>query len=338
MYSFAGLSCLLPYKSIFQKQLGLSEAQNGIIMAIEKVFSLLAPSLLGTVTDKFSAHKLAMLICALLSAFVSFPLYFVPTVSTQVVSTTNHSCQSFSNRSILCDGNAGVFCSNCTNCFITCDSADVYGLTFFLVLVISVLFVLTTVPLSSLIDATTMYVLGSDRFHLYGMQRLWGAVGFGVVGLLAGILVDAYSQAVRSKERDYLLAFICLSMFQIITAVVIFSLNVPTHKQPLFFRTFCMLVRKKQIAHLLFVVFVSGFNLGTRYAFTFWYAEQLPGANSTLFGLAVFFGCFSEVPMFFISGWIVSKFGCRLVLTLGLLASAVSKKIGIAKRKCNVFC
>ena len=271
-----------------------------------------------------------MIVCAFLSAFVSSPLYFVQPMSssTSKITAANLSaCLTLANDSTYYGSQYGnTSCNNCSNCFVSIDDLDIYGPTFFIVLLISVLFVLTTIPLASLIDATTMYVLGKDKFHLYGMQRLWGAVGFGVVGLLVGILIDVYSRAINvsNQRKDYLLAFICLFLFEIITGIVIFSLDVPKHKVSFFFSTFCSVVKDKQIVLLLFVVFISGFNLATRYAFTFWYIMQLPGANPTLLGLSVLVGCLCEVPTFFVSGWAISKLGCQLILALGLLASAVS--------------
>ena len=290
-------------------------------MAVEKVFSLIAPPFLGTVADRFSCHKFIMISCAILSAVFSFPFYFIPPIKLEnvTISGANQSC-----ADLHCCYDNLSFKDQCQNCNLYCQKYDDYALTFFLVLLFSILFVITSVPLSSLVDATTMYILGNKRLHLYGMQRLWGAIGFGLIGLLVGFLVDVYSTFFNTNNKDYLLAFICLALFHCLTAAVIGYLEVPKHKLTSLFHGLSVFVKNPQIFMLLVIVFLSGFNLGSRYAFTFWYVEQLPGSSTTVLGLSLFTGCFSEIPMFFASGWIIKKIGYHLTLTLGLLASAVS--------------
>lgn len=53
-------------------------------------------------------------------------------------------------------------------------------------------------------DAICFDMLG-DRPHLYGNQRLWGSVGWGIFSLLAGFLVDQFSNGKASK--DYTVVF-----------------------------------------------------------------------------------------------------------------------------------
>lgn len=74
----------------------------------------------------------------------------------------------------------------------------------------------------------------------------------------------------------------------------------------------------------LFIVLISGMLQSIKYSYLFWYGENLEGANQTIFGLVVLIDCASEVPMFFLSGWIIKKMGHNLVLTLGLIITAVS--------------
>lgn len=53
-------------------------------------------------------------------------------------------------------------------------------------------------------DSICFELLG-EKHHLYGQQRLWGAVGFGITSLLAGVLVDAISG--HSVIKDYSIIF-----------------------------------------------------------------------------------------------------------------------------------
>ena len=113
-------------------------------------------------------------------------------------------------------------------------------------------------------------------------------------------------------------------MLHLLAAAVISQLKVPKHRLTSLFSGLGDFVKNPQILLLLFIVFLSGFNLGTRYAFTFWYIDQLPGSSNTILGLSVFTGCYSEIPMFFVSGWLIKRFDYFLSLSLGLLAAGVS--------------
>lgn len=53
-------------------------------------------------------------------------------------------------------------------------------------------------------DSICFELLG-EKHHLYGQQRLWGAVGFGLTSLLAGVLVDAISG--HSVIKNYSVIF-----------------------------------------------------------------------------------------------------------------------------------
>ena len=49
-------------------------------------------------------------------------------------------------------------------------------------------------PIFPLVDSAVLALLGS-RHEEYGKQRMWGAVGWGLSGLLAGIIMDIYGLA-----------------------------------------------------------------------------------------------------------------------------------------------
>lgn len=53
-------------------------------------------------------------------------------------------------------------------------------------------------------DAIAFEMLG-DQPHLYGNQRLWGAVGWGSLAFITGFLVDKLSS--DNTEKDYTIIF-----------------------------------------------------------------------------------------------------------------------------------
>lgn len=53
-------------------------------------------------------------------------------------------------------------------------------------------------------DAICFGLLGSEH-NLYGNQRLWGSVGWGVISIFSGFLVDAFSK--DEVVKDYSVLF-----------------------------------------------------------------------------------------------------------------------------------
>lgn len=81
----------------------------------------------------------------------------------------------------------------------------------------------------SFADAMCFQMLGDDS-HLYGNQRLWGAVGWGTFSFLAGYLVDVYSD--DEYEKDYTIPFFMVLGFLLIDVLVCTKLKV--HYLPIF--------------------------------------------------------------------------------------------------------
>ncbi len=64
-------------------------------------------------------------------------------------------------------------------------TAETFGGLFLAVFVYAFFFA----PILPIVDRSVLRVLG-DRKDQYGKQRLWGAIGWGLIGPVAGILVD----------------------------------------------------------------------------------------------------------------------------------------------------
>ncbi|CAK8688675.1 unnamed protein product [Clavelina lepadiformis] len=353
----AGLACIISYKTIFQKQLGISPQQNGLVAALEKIAHLIAPPLFGAVADKFSAHKTLMIVCCLTSVMAAVPMYFIPPVALNEKaypcwyngtlmcnnSMDNTACHMSSGKcddeTLLCETENPSYCliqNNETSVVARINSSsqdsvlsatcfekitdEVYGVTFSLIVLLSILFTASIAPLGSIIDATAVNMLGEERVNDFGKQRLWGAVGFGLVALLTGFLIDMLTGvSCKYGEKNYLFAFVGVAVFMAISVIVCLKLNVPKYKLQSLLSGINILVRNFRIAIFLLVIFVTGFVMGARYAYLFWYIEQLPGSSQTLLGFSILAACLGEIPIFFISGWVAEKIGYNAMLTLGLL-------------------
>lgn len=53
-----------------------------------------------------------------------------------------------------------------------------------------------------MLNKPRLYCAG-DQHALYGNQRMWGAVGFGIFSLLAGVLVDEMSRGLGGSYKEY---------------------------------------------------------------------------------------------------------------------------------------
>ena len=93
-----------------------------------------------------------------------------------------------------------------------------------------VIFVLLLIMYGSNSTTTTMadticfQLLGKDRRHLYGRQRLFGSIGWGIVGLAGGALVDLFSHG-NQEQVNYLPVVVLASTFLLCNLVA--SVRIP---------------------------------------------------------------------------------------------------------------
>lgn len=363
----SGLACYMPYKSLFQKQLGLSPAQNGMIQSVEKIVFLLSPPVVGAIADKLSSHKLVLVLSLLAAIAFIIPMYFVPSVP--IINNKIANC-CWSAFRVICEDSICVNCScdakylndskincwsqdsnstqlvcdmhfnesnqdfassfACNGTTVACHSVsgtnqlEIFGVTFALMMVLTIFYACFLSPVQPLIDAATMNMLGAKRIHLYGQQRLWGSAGFGTVAFVTGILVDVVSPNLQTSEKNYLSSFVGSGVFGCMTAAICYWMKLPDTKAKSILSGARTVLCNHRIILFLFVILFSGYAIGVKYAFVYWYAESLPGSSQWIIGLSVFLACFSEIPVFFVSGWVCAKIGLDAVLSLGLLVAAVS--------------
>lgn len=345
---FSGLSCFIPYKSIYQKQLGMSSGQNGVIQATMQLVSLFSPPIIGIITDKTKAYILILSLCTFFSVAFTVPFYFISPVEREVLSDSYFCCPSITdpvglicpqlsnetnliscadfntsdavNKSSMSPGNCSA-----TGTTLQCQyetAEDIYGRTFFSLVALTVLMSFFLSPVTPLVDASAMDIIGLARIKLYGVQRLWGAVAFGIVSLCISYITEIVSPG--TIEKNYLPSILGAAFFWFLTIIVTTTLKVKAPKAKSVLRGVGKLLSEMKVLAFLVVVFMSGYGTGIQYSFLFWYIGELKNFSQTILGLSVLVTCLSEIPMFMISGWICEKLGYVSVLSLGLLAVAVS--------------
>jgi len=178
---------------------------------------------------------------------------------------------------------------------------------------IVVVYALFAAPIIPLVDNAVLDLLG-ERKDQYGKQRLWGAVGWGTVAPVAGLLVE------RTDLRWAFYSYIIL-MFGGLVA----SLRLPIHRAGIrvqFWKGFRLLLTNWQWVSFLITAFIGGLSLSFILNFLFLHLKSL-GASETLMGLSLTAATISELPVWFFSNRLLNRWGTKGLLALSLLACCV---------------
>ncbi|XP_035228982.1 uncharacterized protein LOC118201068 [Stegodyphus dumicola] len=158
-----------------------------------------------------------------------------------------------------------------------------------------------------LMDAVCYEMLG-HRIDLYGQQRLWGTIGWGIGALVGGYLNDIAS--VSSVDIDYSFSFYLLAVLTLLDLIPVCKLKVENvHYSLHICKDVGLLLSKPSVVFYVFIVFAIGVLSGLIWNYQFWFMEEI-GASQVLLGLSQTFECIvAELPCFLISGWIIRKVG-----------------------------
>uniref|UniRef100_A0A1A9WH56 Major facilitator superfamily associated domain-containing protein n=1 Tax=Glossina brevipalpis TaxID=37001 RepID=A0A1A9WH56_9MUSC len=173
-------------------------------------------------------------------------------------------------------------------------------------------------------DAICFAILG-ERGHLYGKQRLYGSVGWGIFSILAGILVDNMS---NDGEKDYTIVFWMTAIIMVLDVLTSLKLkHTQTHLSPNILKDVGqMFLSIRCVVFFIWCIFIG---LGTAliWNFLFWHLENLSSCQEsmkTLQGFVMATQCFcGELPFFFFSGWILKKIGHINAMSLVLFGFGV---------------
>lgn len=191
----------------------------------------------------------------------------------------------------------------------------VFGLSqarsFWFIVLVIIGYAFLSAPILPIVDHTVVSLLGVNRDR-YGRQRLWGAIGWGVIGPLTGWLVDQFG---------LLLIFPFYLVLFGLTLASILRLKIHPVKPAgaPFWRSLTRLTSNRRWLIFLFVAYVSGSCLGVVNNYLFLYMDELK-SSSTLMGIALAVGTISEIPILFFSNWMLRRWGPRGLLTISLAA------------------
>ncbi len=181
---------------------------------------------------------------------------------------------------------------------------------FYILFALVVVFAFFGAPIVSFADTATMNMLGKDKDR-YGKIRLWGAVGWGGVAILAGAIIERFGMA---------WPFYGYAIGMSLTLLTILALKFPQQVSVTpFWDGMRSLITSKRWMFFLGMVLLSGLGMATINSYLFVYMESL-GMSKTTMGLALTISTISEIPVMFFAGYFLRKFSARGLLILALAA------------------
>ncbi|XP_065296258.1 major facilitator superfamily domain-containing protein 6-like [Dermacentor albipictus] len=190
----------------------------------------------------------------------------------------------------------------------SCDAALYNNTNFWVYTVSAILGFALAAALNNVGDAAVSNALGSD-IEVFGRQRLFGTLSYGIASPLIGYLVDVASR--ESSVTDYRPGFYVFAGAMLLDMILI--LAVPRMRvgevSVNFFKDIGVLLSSPEILLFTLFTFLAGSMMGLLNAFETWFLEDL-GTPTYLIGLTKTVQCFGAEPvLFFLSTYILKKIG-----------------------------
>lgn len=196
-------------------------------------------------------------------------------------------------------------------CLVTLSSLT----TFLPVLLVAILLSACLVPVTSFFDSATMYTLGvAGQQELYGRVRLGGTFGYGVMGYVAGLLVQRY---------DLRLALWSAAALLLLTLISAQNLRYgPLKPDPGQRGSVRTLLADRRWLPFLALAFAGGLStlISTNYLFA--YMKEL-GAPEAAMGLAITLSTLAEVPVLFFGNRLITRFRSYPLLMAAMVITGV---------------
>lgn len=166
-------------------------------------------------------------------------------------------------------------------------------------------------------DTLVIEMLNNSGY--FGRQRLWGSVGWGIVSVLVGYLVDVVSA--DKSYKDYTPGYCVILVCAILHLPLAVGIKVDNCEKPKhLLRNVGHLFLKPHVATFTFSVFLIGCLTGAVWTFLIIYLNELH-ATQLLIGLAMAVeGVLGEIPFLFFSNWFLKKLSHDNTMILVLAA------------------
>ena len=161
-------------------------------------------------------------------------------------------------------------------------------------------------------EAITLNHLGADS-HRYSMVRLWGSLGFIVIVVLMGSLLESNTADIIPLVVLISFVFIAISSFSVPE-----KLNIPhAEHSPIW-----QVIKQPKVLAFLVVCFLMLCSHGPYYTFYTIYLEEL-GYSSNLIGILWAVGVMAEVAIFMMMHRLLPLYGARTLLLVTLFLTSL---------------
>jgi PPP family 3-phenylpropionic acid transporter len=185
--------------------------------------------------------------------------------------------------------------------------------TFTLIIPLVILYALFVAPVIPFADSATMSMLAEDR-AMYGRVRLGGTIGWGVVALLAGPIIETYG------IRWAFWGYAAMMIFTLLISQKFSYAKKP--KQESLGGDLRMVLSDKRWAIFLTLAFVAGIAFTTINTFLFPYMEEL-NIHSTMRYIALAISTVSELPILFFANRLLKHFKAYGLLALAMAVTGI---------------
>lgn len=340
---FSSLGALLPYLALYYKQMNLTPSQVGILMGLKPFVEFVCTPLWGAFVDRFKMGKSILLLSLFVTALSQFSLSLVaPAERLCTLNFISRSIEGGDNSSEISPhvGNFSsywkdfVFVSSVVNdkpwplvyASKEDDMSQIPSTTELFTILLIIIFISNIIssPSLALADTVTMQTL-RPNVHLYGRQRLWGSVGWGVASFLVGALVtlshhcpNPYTKPSEINYSPCFYTFGALMLLSLLTSVkfkfAYSSEDTKLAKNGEIMDGFKRSISIKYIM-FLFTAFYFGILNAFMKTFLFWHLKDL-GGTQLLFSIIAAVNCFAEVSVYLISDKIITRMGHNRVIHL----------------------
>jgi MFS family permease len=184
---------------------------------------------------------------------------------------------------------------------------------------IAVFFMLTELvgtPVSALLDAGVIELLGPERRSLYGKQRVWGSLSFGGVALAIGAVVSA-------AGGNFNIYFWNHSVMALIGAFIFLFLSVNSVSTPApLWQSLGIVFSSIHVFVFFLLITMIGVATGIIGAYLFIMLDELNASRLTM-GLATATACLAEMPFLFFSAPLLRTLGERNMLYLACIGGII---------------
>lgn len=168
-------------------------------------------------------------------------------------------------------------------------------------------------PVLSIIDNAVMTLLG-DRRDEYGLERVWGSIGWGVSAIFAGMLIQHFG--LHWAFYGFLILYGAL--FFVAIRFPIPQVSISTN----FWQGLRTFITDFRWIIFLMVALVEGLSLSIFLNFLFLHLADM-GSSRTIMSLSLTFATFSEIPIFLAGHKLLRRWTHVQLLIISILLTAV---------------